>query len=316
MLLAGTAGAWMWTARPVPETAAMDEALRRRGRVALWGEPDLGRLAGDGTELVSVRDLPALQRALEGTDPAAVGRAMDGAGLAGLLVDTRDAGGEGGGDDVAARLRRYDHVPGLVGEYLAPAAALYLRREPVDTPPPLDAALAGVARGILEGKRPPKLQSFPGPLRRIRDVEVMVLLRQGARPRLWRSARGSSLARALVTAAVVARDRWQEREGAMGGSLDVVLPELTIEVSLLIDDGTLGDDDPAFLERALAKPHGAGYERKGTWRYLLPERMPSSAMDAFERLFRENGLSPEQAWGRPDVRLYRLVVHPLARSAP
>jgi hypothetical protein len=57
----------------------------------------------------------------------------------------------------------------------------------------------------------------------------------------------------------------------MGGPLDVMLPSLRIEIASLGDDGTLGDRDDAFLDRAFFPEHGVGYENKGTWRYFLPE---------------------------------------------
>ncbi|MFW5924593.1 MAG: hypothetical protein ACOCV4_00395 [Myxococcota bacterium] len=309
-------GAWAWHWWPLPGSAQLGEVLHGRGRVVVVGGGGLARLASGGTELVAAGDVPEVERALKGTDVEALGRALDEAGAQGLLVRQREGSRPDPDAPLRSRLRAYHHVRGLVGEYLAPLAGLYLRRESVRVAPPLDEALATVARGILEGKRPPRVRSFPEPLRRIHDVEVMVLLRDGPTPRLWRSARGSSVARALTTAASVARERWQEREQAMGGALADRLSRLTVEVSLLEEDGTLGAHDPAFLERAVTDRHGVGYERKGNWRYILPERTGSSAAETFATLFRDNGLEPEEAMGRPDIRLYRLIVHPLATSPP
>lgn len=309
-------GSWAWHAWPVPGSAQLGEVLHGRGRLVRVGDGGLARLASGGTDLVAAGDLPEVERALKGTDAEALEGALDEAGSEGLLVRHREGSRAGPDAPLGSRLRAYGHVSGLLGEYLAPLAALYVRREPVQVSPPFDEALATVARGILEGKRPPQIQSFPEPLRRIRNVEVMVLLRDGSTPRLWRSARGSSVARALITASSVARERWQEREQAMGGPLAMRLSRLAVEVALLEEDGTLGAYDPGFLERAVTDRHGVGYERKGNWRYVLPERTGPSATETFATLFRDNGLDPEEAMGRPDIRLYRLIVQPLATSPP
>jgi len=179
--------------------------------------------------------------------------------------------------------------------------------------------MAMVARRLLEGDRPPRITSFPEPLRRVSHVEVMVLLKQGGRPRLWRSARGSSLGRALVTAATVARERWQERESAMGAPLDEMLPRLSVEVALLLDDGTLGERDAAFVDRVVTAEHGVAYERKGAWRYLLPaataDEGKGHASAAFAALFEDNGLSSDSL-GKSDLRPYRLAVATLGESPP
>jgi hypothetical protein len=175
-----------------------------------------------------------------------------------------------------------------------------------------------VARSIVEGARPPRISSFPEPLRRLRNVEVMVLLRERGQARLWRSARGSSLARALVTAAVVARQRWEEREQAMGGPLEEALPNITVEVVRLSEDGTLGARSESFVERVFTPEHGVAYERRGTWHYQLPGTRPDepgAAYAAYVELFTDNGLEPE-ALSRSDVRPYRLVATPLAASDP
>jgi hypothetical protein len=117
----------------------------------------------------------------------------------------------------------------------------------------------------------------------------------------------------------VARKRWYEREQAMGGPLDARLPRLSVEVSLLSDDGTVAEADPVFVDRVFGPEHGVAYERKGAWRYLLPEDTREAgqgrASVAYRQLFEEDGLAPE-AMTSPEVRLYRLVVEPLAESPP
>lgn len=309
----GITGWWMWAHRPVAGSADLEQVLRDRGRLALVGGPDLARLVGGQTELVPAAQLPDVREALRDNEPARLARALRDADIEGLLVDGRNRPRVDDEAPLETRLRAYRHVKGLRGAYLAPAAALYLVTDEGELPPRARQALAVVARGILEGKRPPRRTSFPEELRRLQTVEVMVMLREDGRPRLWRSARGSSIASALRTAAVVARERWQEREGAMGGPLLDNLARLDVEVSLLVEDGTLGAHGTAFLDRAVSEAHGVGYERKGSWRYALPERTEAPASRAFDALLEDNGLGPE-AKGRPDVRLYRLVARPLAVS--
>jgi hypothetical protein len=211
------------------------------------------------------------------------------------------------------------HVHGLRCDYLTQRESLYVL-DPLQTlPESLRQALSTVARGILGGQQTPRMTSFPEPLRRVQNVEVMVLIRRDGRALLWRSARGSSIARALLTAAQMARRRCTEREQALGGSIDRLLPKLEVEVSLLHEDGTLGSRDPAFIDRVFSKQHGVAYERRGSWHYLLPEATTrdgdGSATRAYTKLFEDNGL-PSSSLERADVRLYRLVVTKLAVSPP
>src|SRR6185436_13582590 len=128
-----------------------------------------------------------------------------------------------------SRLEHYERLAGLRGLYLSPDAALYAPDVTRELSPAHRDALAVVARALIGGARPPRVASFPEPLRRLRPVEVMVLLRDGERARLWRSARGSSIASALITASTVARQRWQEREQAMGAKIDQALPRLDLD---------------------------------------------------------------------------------------
>jgi hypothetical protein len=311
--------AWWWVGGPLSGSDKLRDELGGHGRVLRLGSGDLRGLSIKGTEFVEADELPDVKRALGAAEPEPLVSALQQAEIGAVLVEGHGGGKLTGGASLSQRLKAYGYIRGLRGVHLTPAAALYEVDPMVRMRPPLGEALVRVARGILGGERPPRVSSFPRALRRIHNVEVMVLLREDGRPRLWRSARGSSIARALNTAAGVARQRWKERQTAMGGPLEEHLPGLAVEVSLLIDDGTLGGRDEPFLERAVTPVHGVGYERKGSWRYLLPEARreagEGSAAHAFEALFEKNGLDPE-AKGRPDVRLYRLVVQELARSAP
>ncbi|MFI5305798.1 MAG: hypothetical protein ACHQ53_00520 [Polyangiales bacterium] len=287
--------------------------LAERGRVAVLGSDAALRVHAEGTRVFPVGGVPELSGALAGSDPDALVHALDHAGAQALLVDPSLAPR---GAALAGRLGRYEHVAGLRGLYFSPAAALYAP-DPIRELPEADRqALAVVARAVIGGARRPKNSSFPEPLRRLQPVEVMVLLRERGEARLWRSARGSSIATALLTAATVARDRWMQRKQTLG-VLDAALPRLDVEVALLDDDGTIGDRDAGFIDRAFFAEHGVGYEQKGSWRYLLPDATREAgkghASAAYRKLFREDGL-PEDSFTRHELRLYRMLVSTIAIS--
>lgn len=291
----------------------LGRALTGRGRVAVFGVRGLAAPDAEGSSLVAGTSLPTVGAALAGSDPSALLAALEHTGIDAVLVGTDERPGV----SIASRLASYRHVDGLRGLYLARDAALYGRDTVQALPQAFRDAAAVVARRLLEGARVPSVSSFPEPLRRVRPVEVMVLLRQAGRARLWRSARGSSIASALNTAASVARQRWEEREQAMGGPLARALPGLDVEVALLEEDGTLGERDPAFIDRVFFPGHGVGYERKGAWRYLLPEPTQKEARGhpsrAYRKLFVDDGL-PADSFERHELRLYRLMVQTLAVS--
>jgi hypothetical protein len=296
--------------------AELERAVTGRGRVAVAGPSSWLAIDVPGAELVAIGSVPRLARALQGTDPAALTSAIADAGVDVILLQA-GAAGAAASDSLHARLARYEPLPGMRGLYLSGRAALYAR-DPVDQLPEAHReATAVVARAIIDGARPPRSRSFPESLRKLRPVEVMVLLRRGPSARLWRSARGSSIATALVTASIVARQRWQEREQAMGGPLAEHLPRMDVEIALLEDDGTVAEREPAFIDRVFFEQHGVGYERKGAWRYLLPE--PTAAQGkgraslAYRKLFRDDGL-PEDSLEHGELRLYRLLVRTLAVS--
>jgi hypothetical protein len=291
-------------------------ALVERGRTAIVGGDRFSGLSADGATLIAALAVPGLERALAGRDDAALATVLRRASIQHVLVDPT---APRAGDSLAARLSRYEPLAGLRGVYLSPRAALYAL-DPFDALPREQRdALAVVARRMLGGARPPRLQSFPEALRRVQPVEVMVLLRERGKARLWRSARGSSLARALLTAVEVARERWHEREQAMGGPLEPILHAFAVEIALLIDDGTVASADPAFVDRVFFQVHGVGYERKGSWRYMLPEATLEAgrgrASRAYRKLFTDDGL-PQDSLARHELRLYRLRVQTLAVSSP
>lgn len=316
----GVAGAgivaWTLTA-DAPATGDLQADLVDLGRVVVVGASDLEALRAPGAEIVRERDVAGLSAVLDGKDASALGARLDAAGVAGIVADGREGGDPSEQAPLRRRLGAYGYVGGLRAVRLGPVATLYVRADDAELPTDLRQALARVARALVGGARPPRTSSFPEALRRVRNCEVMVLLREGERPRLWRSARGSSIARALTTASVVARSRWLERASSMGGALDEVLPRLDVEVSLLAEDGTLSRRGDGFIERVFTPAHGVAYERKGLWRYYLPDQTREhgrgSAVRAYGHLFEEYGL-PARSFGRTDLRLYRLVATELAVS--
>jgi hypothetical protein len=290
--------------------------LRDRGRIAVVGQ-DSGRLDIEGAQLLASRDVRGLDAALNASDEDALEALLAREGIAGILIDTRRPS-NARSRRIGDRLRSFDRFEVLHGAYLTPGASLYLRRRGLRIERPLGDAMARAARQILGGSRLPNVRSFPEQLRRTRNVEVLVLLRQGGRPRLWRSARGGSIARALVTAASVARERWAERQPAMGGPIEERLASLDVEVYLLEDDGTVGDRSAAFIERVFTDRHGVAFEDGGSWHYLLPtatkERGHGSALRAYRELFDDAG-KRRDSLGQVGLRPYRLVAR-LAGTSP
>ena len=300
------------------ERAQLEHALIGRGRILLVGdasETAWGKLQVEGSVFLPGASAPPVAAALAGSDPRALSAAMTNANLQGVLVDPALAASSRG---LTQRLASYARLDGLQGAFLSRGAALYVLDPVRDWSPELRAGLTKVARRLVAGTTPPRMSSFPDVTRRLEPVEVMVLLRQGDQPRLWRSARGSSFARALLTAAAVARQRWIERSNALGGSLRDLLPKLTVELALLQDDGEIATRSESFIDLVTLPEHGVGYERKGSWHYLLPEathkqgRRPSRA---YRQLFKDDGL-PADSFDHRDLRLYRLAVQRLGVSEP
>jgi hypothetical protein len=302
--------------RPVPGIGELPRRLENRGRVLVVGSDELTRVRADGSSLVA-ESASGLSELLDGTDERSFTEALAHEGFGAIVADERVEGELGDAPTIRERLTHFGSFDRLACDYLTPSAALYVPRTDLVIDPPLDEALAHVARAILSGARAPRVQSFPEALRRIRNVEVMVMLEDRGHPRLWRSARGSSIARALLTAGVVARQRWSERQAAMGGPIDLVLPTLDVSVYLLDEDGTLGSRSPTFVERVFTPAHGVAFDHRGTWRYLLPdatrEEGEGSAVRAYRELFIESDMA-EDSLGRDDVRPYRMLARRLAVS--
>jgi hypothetical protein len=282
--------------RPEPSAAL----LKWPNIVALMSPPS-------GTGWKSTDAYPAVSEAVRGTDPVRLRDALAAAGLQGLWVPVTPESPSGPELPLADRFSAGGVVRGFRGKLLTTEGLLYLVDE-TEWPVVLsDRVLARVARGILEGSAAPPLDAFPEELTKPQAVEVLVMLSGGRGPQLWRSARAQSIAEALVTASLAARERWEERRETMGGPLGDRLDLLDVEVALLFDDGSFEPGAVSLID-ALVKPeHGVAYEQPSRWRYLLPRaaRTSDTPTDAYRRLFRDNGL-PEESFGRSDLRLYRL----------
>jgi len=205
------------------------------------------------------------------------------------------------------RLARRAHVPGLRAVALSRELALYAPAHEVELTSPEREALGYVARALLRGAREPSVASFPAALRRVERVEVMVMLSRRGEPRLWRSARATSIARALLTATRVARDRWREREQAMGGPLAQKLLELDVEVVLLSEDGTLLNAQSPFVDGSVFAEHGIGFDYRTSWHYVLPRdvQRQGGPSKALAMQLKEQGLTLASL--ESDARVYRFV---------
>jgi hypothetical protein len=250
---------------------------------------------------------PAVKEAVQGVDPDRLREALEDARLQGLWVAVSPERAAGGELPLAKRLASGGVVRGFRGEALTTDGLLYVVDETQWPVAISDRVLARVARRILEGSAPPPLDAFPEELTRPQAVEVLVLLSGGRGPRLWRSARAQSIAEGLTTAALAARERWEERTETMGGPLGDHLDQFDVEVAFLFDDGTFDPGALSLIDALVKSQHGVAYEQPARWRYLLPRatRAAGTPTDAFRRLFRDNDL-PEDSFERRDTRLYRL----------
>ncbi len=198
---------------------------------------------------------------------------------------------------------------GFRGHYLSPKVRVLELWEDPQLPEQQGHVLGEAARRMLLGQPAGALASaldapaaFKGSPR---PVEVMLIIRVDGEPRLWRSTRGASIPRALIRLIPQVRQRWKQRGRTLGGPLVSVVQRATVEVHLLIDDGTLGSLNEAFLTRVVTPEHGVGYEYKGSWHYLPSERVRTfpNPTKALSSLLSREGLSELQL--RPDVRYYR-----------
>ncbi|QQR89854.1 MAG: hypothetical protein IPJ88_17045 [Myxococcales bacterium] len=304
-------GLWWRRVTAPPELNAV---LKNRGTLLAIGEKDFAGWNADGTITLSEKDNDFVSRLLSGEDEEALAQALLDQRITGVLAGPLQKTEQ---QTLRDRFVGYAPMQFFHAELISKDAALYLLSYFPKVDEVTGEALATLARRLLEGESPPPLQTFPETLRDATSVEIMVLLRDGTTARLWRSARGSSVARALITATLVAADRWKERENAMGGALTDKLEELDVEVWRLFPDGYLEERDAEFVNSVFYEEHGVAYEKKTSWRYMLPESREkladSSATAAFKELFESSGQSPNSL-DRRDLRPYRLRAERLGTS--
>lgn len=277
-----------------------------------------GEVESEPSSFVQSSILPALEANDGGTFVQTLDRSEQ---VSGVLVSTTESG-----DSVAARLARFEHVDGLSAKLLSGDYAFYARSEalPIGEYGEL---IPQIARQILGGASRPPLASFPPILREPGEVEVLVVLRDRGVRRLWRSARGTTIASALITASMTARSRWRERESALGGPLGDRLDRLDVEVYLIEHAGVLETRTLSFFERALPEPeagseaarvgpelevHGFGLAFNSTsgWKYLLPRataetRARGGMGAAVERLFEEARM-PDASLDNTGIEFFRI----------
>lgn len=301
-LVAASIGmAWSWNARATPPAVCQTLRLARIVNVLLESPAKLSCEGVTGSEL----DKLPLGTAFRGPHERSASELLlrQKATAIGLIPGQGMPG-------VLGELGKLHHVPGLRGVVLAPEfAAFSAVREPVLSAVESD-ALAYVARALFRGAREPSLSSFPASLRKVERVEVIVTLSENGRPLLWRSTRGTSIARAMLTATRVARDRWHESSQTKGGPLEKRLPALDVEVGILSEDGTLASLQPSFVNKAITPGHGLGFDYRNGWHYLSPSEVATRGKGkpyaALQALMADQGFSPS-ALKDPNLRVYRFV---------
>ncbi len=297
----------------VPARASVLEALKNRGRVLCLGDLECGSLHVDGTSWPAPESPSIIAAALVRDHSDDFVRALERGHIAGVLV----ARGSAEPSTVWGALRNFAAVEGLRGVFVSEDVAYY----ELDPNPTVDAiyglALATVSRRMLEGADAPQERSFPEPLRVARAAEVLVALRDGQTDRMWRSARGTSIANALLVATAALKTRWQERASAMGESLPSAMRHLNVVVSMMNDDGTLESQAGRTLDVAITDAHGVGYSDRSDWKYALPHavRQAGGGRNALRHLLEEAHES-ETTLLRADVRVYRFTVTEVGVSAP
>jgi len=304
---------WLWVALTVALAVVGAAWLGRQGRpesflrLGQWTEIVALAPPPAGVDWPSIDAHPSVKEAVEGTNPEILRKAMQDAGLRGLWVRVTPGASADPELSLHERLSAGGIVRGFRGAVLTAQGLLYVIEETQWPVVLCDRVLARVARAILEGSTPPPLDAFPVELTTPQGIEVLVLLTGGRGPRLWRSARAQSIADGVITAALAARQRWEERMETMGGPLGDRLDDLDVHVAFLFDDGTFDRDAVSLIDTLVKPQHGVAYEQPSRWRYSLPRATHNAASptEAYRNLFRDNGL-PEDSFARRDLRLYRL----------
>lgn len=171
------------------------------------------------------------------------------------------------------------------------AYAIYEPKEPGIVPGAFGPAILHVARKVLGGALSPQIASYPESMRRFRNVEVLVHVKDERGNALWRSSKGSSFASAFHIALSAVRQRWTERSQVMGGPLETRLPECKVSVAVLAQDGVIeGVQDPKQLETWYDINHLVGLSHRGGWYYEKPLNRRVSVMKALEKLLEDQSL--------------------------
>ncbi len=283
----------------------LESQLRDRGTMAIAGGVPFGLRRGD-TPIADYRQFSELSRALDGRDTASVAAALRAARVDGLLVRTDSPQGAPG--SALRALNEYRAVPGVTATWMDHTMALYeVREAPIvsaeDAP-----RIIECVRLMVEGAAAPPERLFPEPLRGARPAEVMVVVRDGNAPILWRAVRGGSVARAMVDATYAVIDRWNTRQQQAYGPLREAIRRMPLTVAIFYDKGTLDTRESAWLDRAVdANTFAVGYERLGRWEYVLPPATGSpsrKASTALADLVRAHDVPPP-GFQRTDLTLYR-----------
>lgn len=294
----------------------LEAQLRDRGTVAVAGRVPFGLRQGD-VSIVDYRRFAALASALEGRDPSALAGALRESRVDGLLVRTDRPQGAAG--TVLRALSEYGAMPNVTATWMDRDAALYELKEQPSVASEDAPKLIECVRLMIEGAAPPPERLFPEPLRGARPAEVMVAVRDGSAPILWRAVRGSSVARALVDATYAVIDRWNTRQQQAYGPIRQAIRRMPLTIAIFYDKGTLDTREAWWIDRAVnPRVFAVGYERLGRWEYVLPPTsgVPTrTASVALADLVREHDVPPP-GFQRTDLTLYRFRALQLIEQTP
>ncbi len=284
---------------------ALELQLRDRGTVVTIGSIPLALRRIDA-QLVDYRSFARIRSAVEGNDPAALSVAMRDARVDGMLVRTDRP--MGSPRTLLHALTRYLTVANVSATWMDGSSVLYELREQPTVATEDAAKIVECVRLMIRGGAAPPERLFPEPLRGARPAEVMVVIRDGTAPILWRAVRGGSVARAVVDATYAVIDRWNTRQVQSYGPIREAIRRMPITVAIFYDKGTLDTREPAWIDTTVdSRVFAVGYERLGHWEYVLPSAPGTPARRtslALADLVREHDVPPP-GFQRSDLALYR-----------
>lgn len=204
------------------------------------------------------------------------------------------------------------------GEHAKGALLREQTQGPLLVNPKVGDAMAFVARGVLAGKQMPRIESFPEVLRTRELNEVLVIVRRGSKPVIWRSAKRQTPAGSLLHATEAIRERWGQRRDSFGGPLGAQLSELGIEVWSLERTDRLENAQAKTLEGKVTPTKSVGFEYRNLWRYALPEhieapRTGQRVRAALVQLLEESKLAPKLI-DADALRVFRFRLRLLGKS--